>query len=78
MLLGSFFQAFYFSCFRADPFEVDPLPKTFYYPSQQKVLPDKQRKVNFFLTSIFIFQASSGIYRSKNFALNLLYIHVLL
>lgn len=29
----------------ADPFEVDPLPKTFYYPSQQKVLPDKQRKI---------------------------------
>lgn len=28
-----------------DPFQVDPLPKTFYYPSQQKELPEDQRKV---------------------------------
>ncbi|XP_068687048.1 proline and serine-rich protein 3-like isoform X1 [Montipora foliosa] len=28
-----------------DPFEVDPLPRTFYYPSQEKVLPEEQRKI---------------------------------
>ena len=30
---------------RGDPFQVEPLPKTFYYPSQLKELPEDQRKV---------------------------------
>ena len=30
---------------RVDPFEVDPLPKTFYYPSKERELPEDERKV---------------------------------
>ncbi|KAJ7333105.1 hypothetical protein OS493_018280 [Desmophyllum pertusum] len=28
-----------------DPFEVDPLPKTFYYPSKERELPEDERKI---------------------------------
>ena len=30
---------------RGDPFEVDPLPKSFYYPSMQRELSEAERKV---------------------------------
>lgn len=31
---------------RGDPFEVDPLPKSFYYPSMQRELSEAERKVS--------------------------------
>lgn len=31
--------------YRGDPFEVDPLPKSFYHPSMQRELSDAERKV---------------------------------
>ena len=39
-----FFLCCVYNC-RGDPFEVDPLPKSFYYPSMQRELSEAERKV---------------------------------
>lgn len=39
-----FFLCCVYNC-RGDPFEVDPLPKSFYHPSMQRELSEAERKV---------------------------------